>query len=309
MKLNKPKFWSSKKNFFSLTLIPLSFLTKFIIWIKNKTIKQINYNIPIICVGNIYIGGTGKTPFSIYLAKELLKNKKNPVIIRKFYSDHVDEHSLIKNQFNNLILNKSRDNAILEAINKNFDVAVLDDGFQDKKIFKNINIICFNKNQLVGNGLVIPAGPLREDLNSLRDVKFAIINGGKTEEFENKILSFNKRISIFYSKYEPINIERFYGKKIIAIAGIGNPSNFFEILTEYKLNVIQKLEFPDHYEFSKSELISIIEKNKKEDCQIIMTEKDYFRIKKYNLPEIEYLKVDLKIFQKEELIKKILENL
>ena len=109
---------------------------------------------------------------------------------------------------------------------KKFDVAILDDGFQDNTISKDLNIICFNQNQLIGNGQIIPAGPLRQNLSSLKKANIIIINGGRDKQFENKILNLNKDLSIFYSNYEPVNIDRFQGKKIVAIAGIGNPINF-----------------------------------------------------------------------------------
>ena len=80
---------------------------------------------------------------SILVSKELSKIGKKPVIIRKYYKEHMDEHSLIKENFNNLILNSNRTGAIQEAQNKNFDTAILDDGFQDYKIKKDLNIICF----------------------------------------------------------------------------------------------------------------------------------------------------------------------
>ena len=96
MKLNKPKFWDVKNSFISILLYPFSFLVLLYICIKKKLIIHKDLNIPIVCVGNIYLGGTGKTPTSIFLAKELLKLGKNPVIIRKFYQSHKDEYELIK---------------------------------------------------------------------------------------------------------------------------------------------------------------------------------------------------------------------
>ena len=99
MKIFKPKFWNSKLNFFSITLLPLSFLFKIAIFFKKIIIEEKKFKIPIICIGNIYLGGTGKTPLSIFLGNELIKRKKEPVIVRKFYPDHKDEHDLIKKKF------------------------------------------------------------------------------------------------------------------------------------------------------------------------------------------------------------------
>ena len=97
------------------------------------------------------------------------------------------------------------------------------------------------------------------------------------------------------------------GKKLTAVAGIGNPENFFDILDENNLNVSEKLIFPDHYNFSKSEILKIIDKARSEGSKLIMTEKDYFRIEKFNLSEVNYLKMDLKIEGKDQFLKKIMD--
>ena len=91
----------------------------------------------------------------------------------------------------------------------------------------------------------------------------------------------------------------------MAIAGIGNPENFFKLLNQYDLNVEKKLIFPDHYEFTKAEIKNIIEDAKNKGLQIIMTEKDYFKIKVFNEPEIKYLEISLEIKHKQKLIQKI----
>ena len=190
--LNKPKFWDDKISFFSILLFPLTLIFIFLSFLKKKFTTPNNFNIPIICVGNIYIGGTGKTPTSIFLANELLKLGKKPVILKKLYKSHSDEHNLIKKYFKNLIISKNRVEGLNQAENSNFNVAILDDGLQDHSIKKNINIICFNQNQLIGNGLVLPSGPLRENLSSLKNIDIAIINGNKDEDFENKIKILKK---------------------------------------------------------------------------------------------------------------------
>jgi tetraacyldisaccharide 4'-kinase len=306
MKLNKPEFWSISNSFISLLLLPISFFIILLISLKKKIIKPIKFNIPIICVGNIYIGGTGKTPTSIFLAQELLKLDKNPVILRKFYKSHIDEHRLIKENFESFITNSDRINGALEAEKLKYDSIILDDGYQDYKIKKDLNIVCFNQNQLIGNGLVIPSGPLRENLSSLINAQIILINGKKDTKFEKKILSINQHLKIFYSNYIPKNIEYFKNKKLIALAAIGNPNNFFNLLEENRLNIEKKLIFPDHYNFSKDEIENINEEAKANNYQIITTEKDYFKIKDFKFENIRYLKVALDISKKNELLKIIL---
>ena len=303
MKLYKPKFWDHK-NFISLSLFPVSLIIQFIILLKKKFTKVSSFKIPIVCIGNIYVGGTGKTPLSILVSKELSKIGKKPVIIRKYYKEHMDEHSMIKENFNHLILNSDRTGAIREAQNKNFDTAILDDGFQDYKIKKDLSIICFNSN-FEGNDFVIPAGPLRENLNSIKNAQIIVINGYKNLKFEKKILEINNNIDIYYSKYKAINYAKFSQKELLVITGIGNPENFLELLNSHKLKIAKKYIFPDHYTFSKEELNNFKSEAKKNGYQIICTEKDYHRIKKYSVDEIDFLRVELVLEKKETLIKKI----
>ena len=230
------------------------------------------------------------------------------MIIRKFYKEHQDEHLMIKNDFKNLLLSKNRIDAITQAVNKGFDLAILDDGFQDYRIKKNLNIICFNQRQQIGNGMVIPSGPLRESMASLERVDIVVINGRYNKNFEEKILRFNKNILIFYSSYVPLNINKFKKKKLLALAGIGNPENFIELLHENNLEIAKKKIYPDHYEFKKGEILDIIKEANDKNYKIIMTEKDFYKIEKYNFKEINYLKVKLEIKNKEQLINKIISN-
>ena len=304
MKLYKPNFWK-ETNLVSILLFPISLIVKLIILMRKTFIKELEFEIPVICVGNIYLGGTGKTPLSINLGKELSILNKKPVIIRKYYKHHKDEYSLIRENFKHLITKKDRKNAIKNAVQNGFDTVILDDGFQDYKIKKNLNIVCFN-NQLLGNGMLIPAGPLRESVDSLKSAHIIIINGDQNIDFERKLLEINNEISIFYSRYQLIDIEKYRGKKLFVIAGIGNPENFFELIRSQNLNIIKELSFPDHYQFSKSEILNIINDARKNGYQVVMTEKDYHRVKDYNFTEIHYMKVKLEIAEKKEFLNKVL---
>ena len=307
MNLIKPNFWQSKKNLITIFLLPFSFFIKIIVKLKKKITTAKKFKIPIICVGNIFVGGTGKTPTSIYIANSLKKLGKKPVIIKKFYKNQKDEQDLIRKYFDNLLTDKSRIDGILKAERHNYDIAILDDGFQDYKINKDFNLICFNQNQLIGNGHVFPAGPLRESLDSIKDSEVVLINGVKDHSFEKKLLNINKNLKIFYSNYKISNAQKIKNKNLFALAGIGNPENFFNLLEKYKFNLVKKFIFPDHYQFTKNDLIEIIKESKKNNCQVVATEKDYYRIKDFNLSEIEYIKIDLEINNYKELIKEILD--
>jgi len=307
--LLKPKFWDQKIGLISVLLFPLSLITILIIFIKKRLIKKNTFNTPIICVGNIYIGGTGKTPTSIFLANEITKLDKKPVILRKFYNNHHDEHELIRNNFKSFILSDNRVAAIKKIEDLEFDVVILDDGLQDHKIKKTLNIVCFNQNQLIGNGLILPSGPLRESLSSLKKVEVVIINGNKDKNFEDKILNINKNLKIFYSHYRPSNLNDFKNKKLFALAGIGNPENFFQLIKENHLKIEKKFIYPDHYKFSINEIQNIINEAENEQAEIIMTEKDYYKIEKFKLKKLNFLKVSLEIDRKDDLLKIIKKNI
>ena len=306
MRFNKPKFWDNNYYLIPYLLLPITLIISLLIFLKKKFIKPIKFNSFVICVGNIYVGGTGKTPTSILLYNELLKLKKNPVIIRKFYKDHNDEYNLINKSVNCLIHNQSRLNAIRDAEKKNHNPVILDDGFQDYKINKDLSIICFNQNQLVGNGLTLPSGPLRESLNSLKEAHIVLINGKKNFEFEKKILKINPKLNIFYSEYIPNNINEFINKKLLAIAGIGNPNNFFDLLEKNDLTIAKKIVYPDHHEFSEEEINSISKLAEENNYQIILTEKDFYKIKNPDNKTFKYLDITLEIAEKQKLINLVL---
>ena len=160
----------------------------------------------------------------------------------------------------------------------------------------------FQSQSANSNGLVLPTGPLRESVGALKNADIIILNGNKNKNFEEKILSINNKLKIFYSTYKPVNIDKFKDKKLLAIAGIGNPENFFQLLEKYNLNVEKKLMFPDHYKFSKNEIENIVTESSKSGHQIIMTEKDYFKIMDYKIDKIDYLKVSIEISNLEKLL-------
>ena len=130
------------------------------------------------------------------LAKQLKSFGANPAILRKYYKNHEDEYNLIQNNFNKLIINKKREQGIIEAEKKGFKTIILDDGLQDYKIIKDLTVVCFNQNQKIGNGLIIPSGPLRESLVALKNVDIVLINGQKELEFEEKLLKINNNLEI-----------------------------------------------------------------------------------------------------------------
>ena len=305
MNFFKPKFWDKNKiSFFSVLLFPVSLLIKVLSSFKRLLIKANQSSIPIICVGNIYLGGTGKTPLCIEIFSILKNLNMNPVFVRKKYDSFQDEADLQK-QVGPVYQNKKRIEAVKEALQNKANVAILDDGFQDFSINKNLSIVCFNKKQWVGNGLTIPSGPLRESLSALKRANCVVINGEKNRDIENKIFNINKEIKIFYTKYRAKNISEFKNKKVIAFAGIGNPENFFDLLKDNKIDIEEEIKFPDHYKYSKETLENLINKAKENNNILLTTEKDYFRISENYRQNINCLKIEVEIENRNQFIDQI----
>ena len=301
----KPKFWDKNKiSFFSILLYPITLLIKLLSFFKRYLTKTHQCTIPVICVGNIYLGGTGKTPLCIKIFSILKNLNMNPVFIRKKYDSFQDEVNL-QRQLGPIYQNKKRIEALKEAIQNKANVAILDDGFQDFSINKNLSIVCFDEKQWIGNGLVIPSGPLREELSALKRAECVIINGQKNTDIENKIFSKNKKIKIFYSKHKAKNIDEFKNKKVIAFAGIGNPENFFNLLKDNNIETIEEIKFPDHYNYSKKEMENLINKTRENNAILLTTEKDYFRISQNYKKNINYLKITVDIENQNQFIEEI----
>ena len=308
MIIKKPNFWKNI-NFFSLILLPFSLITLCVNFLKSIFVKEKSFNIPIICVGNIFTGGTGKTPLSIYIYNFLKKNKLKPALIRKYYKSHIDEIDLTKSKVKSAYFEKNRVNSILNAEQNGNTVIIMDDGFQDRNIQKNLSIICFNSMELIGNGFLLPSGPLREPFKSIRKAQIIIINGKRDIAFEKKIKFQSKDIKLFYSKYKLKKINRFRNKKILAFAGIGNPESFFNLLKKSKINVKDQISFPDHYSYTKNDIKYLISESKKRNLKLLTTEKDNFRLKKLGFKNIDYITVDLEILKYKNFEREILKYL
>tara|TARA_B100002003_G_scaffold152215_1_gene141057 strand:- start:563 stop:1492 length:930 start_codon:yes stop_codon:yes gene_type:complete len=305
MNFFKPKFWDKTNiSFFSVLLIPIALTLKLLSLVKRSVTRSNQCSIPIICVGNIYLGGTGKTPLCIEIFSILKNLNMNPAFIRKKYDSFQDEANVEK-QVGPIYQNIKRMEAIKEAIQNKVNIAILDDGFQDFSINKNLSIICFNEKQWIGNGMLIPSGPLRENLSALKRADCVFINGKKNIDTENEIYSKNKEIKIFYTKHKSQNISEFKNKKVIAFAGIGNPINFFNLLKENNIDVIEEKEFPDHYNYSEKELKNLISRAKEKNAILVTTEKDYFRINKNYKKNINLLKIVVEIQNKDQFIGEI----
>jgi tetraacyldisaccharide 4'-kinase len=305
MKVYKPKFWDSRKfSVWPYFFFPFTLIINLINLLKFKYSKKEKFDIPIILVGNIYLGGTGKTPLCIEIFQILRSLKLNPAFIKKHHEKYADETKLLEN-IGKVFSNKKRSEAVKSLISNNFKVAIFDDGFQDPGVKSDMSIICFNEKQWIGNGFVIPSGPLREKLNALKRCNYVFINGNQNLEFEKTINKFNPEIKIFYTQYKLTNLDDIINRKVLAFAGIGNPENFFDLLKNNNIEIIETLKFPDHYNFKKIDFINLNKRASELDACLVTTEKDYFRLTDEDKKNIKYLKFELLINKKKEFINEL----
>ena len=308
MNLKKPKFWDLKEpNFFAYVLLPIAIILQNLKYLLSKK-DPFKLKIKTICVGNIYIGGTGKTSLSIQINKILNERKIKTCFVKKFYKNQADEQKLLEKK-GKLFLGKTRYKALQRAEEENYQIAILDDGLQDLSIKYDVNLVCFNNLNWKGNGLTIPAGPLRENINNLKKYNHVFLNGNleNIEILKKEIKQINSEIKIHIGKYEPINLNKFNKTdKYFAFSGIGNHKTFIKMLKNYGLDVVEDLEFADHYSYKNNDIEKIIYKSKKLNAKILTTEKDYLRLEKKYLEEIAFIEVELKIIDEDKFIDSII---
>ena len=307
MKLYKPLFWN-EINVISILLYPLSLITLIVNILKKISYKK-KFKVKSICIGNLYIGGTGKTPLSIKIYN-ILKKKYKTVFIKKKYFDQIDEQKILKS-YGNSIITKHRDTALKIATNQKYDVAILDDGLQEKSINYDITIACFNSSDGFGNNFLIPAGPLREAISEIKNYDAIFLNGEiNNKKLFNYLKRINRYIRIFEAKYIPTNLKTFNrNSNFLFFCGLGNPAEFERTLKKYKFKIKDKLIYPDHYNFTDSDILNIKNLAKKKNLNIITTEKDYLRLNKKNRKNIKFLKIDLNIKNVKKFKKFLMERL
>ena len=295
--MKPPKFWYSKNSIISILLRPISFL-----WVLGSILrkkKSYNFNnIKIIKVGNVVAGGSGKTPTVISIVKKLANSKYQVHIISRGYKGSIKKSTLVNTDIHSykevgdesIILSKiaptwignNRIESIKNAQKMGAKIVVLDDGIQDASIKGDLNLLVFNGLQGLGNGKIIPAGPLREKLSdSIKKCHLSIIIDEDINNIANKL---NNLLPIIKAK---INIEseylnNFKNKNVVAFCGLGFPEKFFKTIKEIGCNIRYKKSFPDHYQYKEKDLKELIDIAIKYNSLLITTEKDHIKIlKKY----------------------------
>ena len=209
-----------------------------------------------------------------------------------------------------LFTSKKRINALNEAISQDYKIAIFDDGLQDTSIKCDLEIVCFNNLNWIGNGLTIPSGPLREDINNLIFYDNVFLNGNEEHliNIKNHIKKINPKININQGKYIPLNINSFNKEEnYIAFSGIGNHKTFVNMLKNKNLKIVGDLEYPDHYQYSKKDFYEITNEAKKFNAKLITTEKDYLRLDTFDKTDILFIKSTLQILDENKLTKTIID--
>ena len=305
MNFKKPIFWDLKKpNIFSYLLLPFTIpviINNFFLGIQKKYKFS---KIKTVCIGNIYLGGTGKTPLTIKLFNIIKKMGFDVITAKKFYSNQIDEQNLLKAKTKNIV-SKRRIDAINQAVNNSNQVIIFDDGLQEKKIDYDLKIVCFKKKNWIGNGQLIPSGPLREKIENLKNYDIVFLNGkdDNTENIKEIIHRLNPKIEIFESDYIIQNLKELdINSNYLIFSGIGDPVSFKEILLENNISVVKEIIFPDHYKYKKKDIENILQESKKLNAKILTTEKDFIKLSVDDVREINFLKIELKIIKEEKFI-------
>ena len=311
-----------KKSLWLYLLLPFSLVFSYLTNRRRRKFvksKKLSYksDIPLIVVGNLTIGGTGKTPLVAYIASELVKKGYKPGLVSRGYGGKFretlyvtndtpvkqtgDEAQILSKLNLPFYIDKNRVRAIktLEE-NHDCDVIISDDGLQHYNMNRDIEIVVIDGKRRFGNNLTFPAGPLRESKTRLSSVDFIVNNSGPTQEDEHLMnISPAKFVHLKSGKSYPIEKWPMH-KQVHAVAGLGNPGRFFDLLARLGFEIIRH-PFPDHHNFDESNIFYL------DHLPIIMTEKDASKCRSFDNNKIWYLTIEADVSDKfiEELDSKL----
>lgn len=312
MPLKTPQFWYDDTSMWPSLLSPLSACydlarnchTSY----RNKITKPYISSIPVICAGNIVAGGSGKTPTVIALAQHAIHHglAKNPVFLSRGYpgrlkgpivvdpKNHtaadVGDEALLLSKHRPTIVAHNRASGARLAEDNNHDLIIMDDGLQNFSLKQNCKILVVDGHRRFGNGKLLPAGPLRQSLQTIQDDLHGVI----IIENEPSTLSHPlvKGIAEFKATLQPCPQKELKGN-YIAFAGLAYPRKFYDTLQELGVALKGWHDFPDHYPYSKNDLNKLVKEAKKHQAKLITTEKDFMRIPQDFHSVIETLPVSL----------------
>ena len=276
-------------------------------FLKNS-LKKYKSEVPIIIVGNLTIGGTGKTPLVKYIATELIKLGYKPGIVSRGYGGKFketlrvtnetpvkqtgDEAQILSTLNIPFYIDKNRVRA-LKTLNNNHDcdVIISDDGLQHYNMNRDVEIVVIDGKRRFGNNLSFPAGPLRESLKRLDSVDFIVNNSGPTEDGEH-LMNVSPAKFIHLKSGKSYSVEDWpMHKQVHAVAGLGNPGRFFDLLARLGFDITRN-PFPDHHNFISEDVHYL------DHLPIIMTEKDASKCKDFDNNKIWYLTIEAEVSSK-----------
>lgn len=308
-----PSFWS-KRGFAAKALHPLASLYQYIHQ-KNYT-RQTPYQspLPVICIGNIVAGGGGKSP-AVHALLALIKEKKPAILLRGYggsekgpllvnpthdYKQVGDEALLHRDKAPTIIsVNRAEGAKLAEEIQA--DLIVMDDGFQNNQLAKNISFLVIDEMQGIGNGLCLPAGPLREPVDSALARSDAVLLIGDKMPFETDKPVFRAHIET------PLSSEE--SKIYLGFCGIGVPDKFKKSLVSNGFRLADFITYSDHYPFTKEDIDELKQKAEKHNAVLITTEKDYVRLPPDLRGDIQTLPIRMVFEKPDELANFIAERL
>jgi tetraacyldisaccharide 4'-kinase len=314
--IRTPDFWM-KRNAIAYLLLPLSAvyfvgLTLIRFFARKKRISK-----PIICIGNLTAGGSGKTPTAIaigqilkelsvkfaFLSRGYMNDGSKFLMLKKggkYNASQVGDEPILLSEMATTFVAKNRffGASQIESM-RNIDVIVLDDGMQNNLLHFDYTIMVVDGTLAFGNEFLIPAGPMREPLKTgLKHVDLVVAIGSLKREISKKL----KGKKIIHADISPLNAKQFQGKKLVAFAGLAYPQKFFAFLKSIKLDVVETKSFVDHYSYKKSDLDKLVSLAKELDAELITTKKDWVKFSKPFKDKISYLDIELK-FKNEKLLK------
>jgi len=287
--MRTPLFWK-QKNTLSTLLLPLGWVYALVTKLRIKRTRPYKAARPVICVGNLTAGGSGKTPVSLSLAGLLKDMGFHPAFITRGYGGKIknimvdpsrhtaelagDEPMLLAAAAPTFI-NPDRARAAQTAISQaEADVLIMDDGFQNPGLFKDLSFLVFDGAYGIGNGRVIPAGPLRETCaEGLKRAQALIILGPD----KSGIAALNPELPVFYAQTEPL-APKVKNRKALAFAGIGHPQKFYQSLAQAGVTIDKTVDFPDHHFYTREEILKLISEAAASDLVLYTTSKDYVKI-------------------------------
>jgi len=321
-----------------------------VVWLRNflyskRWLKIYRANARVFSVGNITTGGTGKTPLVIWLCKFLQQKEFQCAVLTRGYKTHAEKRaSSIEHQASRtdepailtescpqakVIINPNRVEAAVEAVNKfGAKMLIMDDGFQHRRLYRDLDIVTIDVTCPFGYGKVLPAGLLREPVVSLKRADAAVLTRcdqipeSKLSQIEKKLQLINPDMIIAKSIHNPIcaksitgeeiTIEQLRSRKIFAFCGIGNPDAFLNTITELGATLVGSKIYNDHYHYTDSDIDDIYEQaNRLEADLILSTLKDHtqhaIRNTQYEIP-FAYLAVELKFLTGEDKLKELIED-